>query len=91
MTTPSHRDRALNHLAAAQTSNDLLADLYRSGETVDRRHIAELHEQVRLGVKLAQVQALLAIGEQLEVLTIPAVVAHPQYADALDRIVSGQA
>lgn len=62
MTTSTHRDRALNHLAAVQASSDHLADIYESGDVVPRQTIAELNEQVRLGIKLAQVEAILDLA-----------------------------
>lgn len=61
----SHRERALDHLDAALASRDTLSDLYARGSEVPRHYIAELHDQVRTGVKVAQVQALLAIEARL--------------------------
>lgn len=83
MTSPSHHDRALAHLEAARASNDALADIYARGNSIDRGHIAELHAQVRLGVKLAQVEALLAIGQRLERFGLD--------REHLDRIAEGRA
>lgn len=60
------RDRALAHLDASLAARDSLADLYGSqGARADRAVVAELHEAVRMGVKLAQVHALLAIEARL--------------------------
>lgn len=74
-----HRTRALEHLEASLTARDALADLYSRNIEIPRARVAELHEQVRLGVKLAQVHALLSVEHRLAALT-PA---------DLDRIVAG--
>ena len=81
MTTSSgshHRDRALRHLEASLAARDALSDLFATGRPVDRARIAHLHDEVRLGVKLAQVNALLAIEERMANLTTP--------TDALDAL-----
>ena len=63
-----HRDRALRHLEASLAARDALSDLFATGRPVDRARIAHLHDEVRLGVKLAQVNALLAVEDQLAAL-----------------------
>lgn len=74
MTTTSHsgnphRDRALNHLEASLAARDALSDLYARGAEAPRHRIAHLHDEVRLGVKLAQVHAILAVEARMAALT----------------------
>jgi hypothetical protein len=63
MTTSSHRDRALDHLGASLAAHAHLTGIYETGEeVVSRQTIAQLNEAIRLGIKLAQVEALLDIA-----------------------------
>lgn len=68
-----HRTSSLDHLAASLAAHDALAELYATarGAEVPRHHIAHLHDEVRLGVKLAQVHAILSVEARLAAL-VPA-------------------
>lgn len=61
---PSHIATAQAGLASVAVYRDALDDLYATPNH-DRRRAASLHDQIRMGLKVAEVNALLAIAEQL--------------------------
>lgn len=61
----SHRERALNHIEAVQAHSAALDDLYSSPERVAPHLVGKAHDKLRQSVKLAQVHALLYIGDQV--------------------------
>lgn len=65
MESISHRDTALDHLSAVVQTAHHLDDLHR-GPHVDRAEVAKGYDQIRRGLKIAEVHALLAVAEAVE-------------------------
>jgi hypothetical protein len=63
MTT--HAEYARDHIAATRAAMDQVEHLHAT-TPYDRGAIAAAYDSIRQGVKLAEVHALLHIGEQLE-------------------------
>lgn len=66
MTT--HRDRALNHVEAMQAQAAVLDELYSSPERVAPHLVGKAHDKLRQSIKLAQVHALIYVGDQVAAL-----------------------
>lgn len=68
MTT--HTERSLAHIQAVTDARERLRDVYAEAHQRDERpavaQIAVLHGQIGDGLKLAEVHALLAIGEAVQ-------------------------
>lgn len=58
-TTASHVTKSLSHLEAAKAARLALSEAYASPRQ-DRAEIAELHQTIGFGLKVAEVHALLA-------------------------------
>lgn len=80
----SHHDKARAHLEASLAARAALDEIYETRREVRPAVIAELNARIRVGMKAAQVEALLAIAERLDRL-VGLDAAH------LDRIAAGQA
>lgn len=67
-----YRSDALAHLGAVQASvaglRDLYADATATYDAPDKRRVAAFYDDIRQGIKLAEVYALLSIGERLDAL-----------------------
>lgn len=61
MTTTDHRTTALRHLEAAKAARLALDDAY-SASRQDRAEIADLHQRIGFGLKVAEIHALLALA-----------------------------
>lgn len=64
----THRERALDALAAVQSSVDHLDELHRRKDQAlpfDSRQVAATYDEIRVGLKRAEVHALLAISEAI--------------------------
>lgn len=66
MTSSEHHTKALRHLEASIVARQYLDDLYARPGEVDKRVVAQLHDQIRMGMKLAEVHATLAVSARLE-------------------------
>lgn len=66
MTT--HGDMARDQVEAVRTQADLLDELYGSRVKPDPREVAAAHQKLGQAIKLAEVHALIHIGDQLEYL-----------------------
>lgn len=64
MTPTTHAEKAQAHLDAVATHRSALDELYVDPHH-DRRRAASLHDQIRLGLKLAEVNAELAIVDAI--------------------------
>lgn len=60
-----HRSRATNHLKAVQATAAALRDEYQQ-PSHDRAVVADLNANITRGLKIAEVEAILAVAEQLE-------------------------
>lgn len=60
-----HADTARDHVAAAVAQADALDELYASPERVAPHLVGAAHDKLRRAVKLAEVHALLHIGDEL--------------------------
>jgi len=56
-----HYAESLRHLEASKAARLALLDAYDSDQQ-DRARIAELHQHIGFGLKIAEVQALLAVA-----------------------------
>lgn len=61
----SHADQARDYVAAAIAQADTLDELYARPERVPPHLVGAAHDKLRRAVKIAEVHALLHIGEQL--------------------------
>lgn len=61
----SYASRAADRLEAVRTARESLDDLYADPQH-DRRKVAALHDHIRVALKMAEVEALLNVGHQLE-------------------------
>ena len=59
VTSVQHADKALRHLEAAQAARHTLTEAY-SADWQDRAAIADLHQQIGFGLKVAHIHAILA-------------------------------
>lgn len=74
MTHTPPLEASRNHFSAAQAAAQALRDEYDNGPSVGQgARVAAHHNAVRFGLKAAEVSALLAIAEGLEVLVADAV------------------
>lgn len=66
----SHHDKARAHLEASLATRAALDEIYESRRPAPAHMIADLNAKIRLGMKAAEVEALLAIGQRLERLLV---------------------
>lgn len=61
----NHRQQAIAHLASAKAAALALRDAYGQPRH-DRAHIADLNAEIGRGLKIAEIEATLAVAEAIE-------------------------
>lgn len=62
----THSQTALAHLDAVRETAAHIEDLHSDPHRTDRAEIAKGYDQIRQGLKIAEVHALLAVAEAVE-------------------------